>query len=322
MRDKYLKPMVPKKDFCTMQELLDFCFPSSLQHPRSTGRLFTYALYGPFDMNGDLRCGLKGEHALQSFELDAMCDQFEREDIVQIYTPFGAPVSNMTEGQIQEVLSQANGDLKNAKGKASMKQITQEELIFLLKDIPKKAQEEGGKKNLMSFHDIQQCILKYRVDRIAEKKVMFPNVTATGSIRSKVGRRSDNKGDKKNLTMYEKRKQEILNKKAGLLKRPPVSEEVAPATMFQYDEGFTNADISRNVTKLLTTKAYKITPVEDPNNVSITQNVRLIREDGKRMSSISRPPWNELATMSRCQIGGHVKSAKSSTTVIRKNTIH
>ena len=132
MQDKFLKPVVPKKDSCTLKELLDFCFPISLQHPRSTGRLFAYALYGPFDNNGDLRSGLKGEHVLQSFELDSMSDQFEREDIIQIYTPFGAPVSNMTERQIQEVISQANGDLKNAKGKASMRQLTREELIFEL----------------------------------------------------------------------------------------------------------------------------------------------------------------------------------------------
>lgn len=67
-----------------VQELLEFIFPKSLQHPLSTGRLYAFALYGPLDSNSELRSGYNGQRVVSTWEIDTMCLQFEREDILQV----------------------------------------------------------------------------------------------------------------------------------------------------------------------------------------------------------------------------------------------
>lgn len=65
-------------------ELLDFIFPHSLQHPLSTGRLYAFGMFGPLDENGKLRAGQNGRRVVSAWEIDTMCLQFEREDILQV----------------------------------------------------------------------------------------------------------------------------------------------------------------------------------------------------------------------------------------------
>lgn len=65
-------------------KLLDFIFPTSLQHPLSTGRLFAFGMYGPLDANGNLRSGHNGQRVVSTWEIDTMCLQFEREDLLQV----------------------------------------------------------------------------------------------------------------------------------------------------------------------------------------------------------------------------------------------
>lgn len=65
-------------------QLLDFIFPKSLQHPLSTGRLFAFAMYGPLDSNANLRSGHNGNRVVSTWEIDTMCLQFEREDLLQV----------------------------------------------------------------------------------------------------------------------------------------------------------------------------------------------------------------------------------------------
>lgn len=67
-----------------VQELLDFIFPGSLQHPLSTGRLYAFGMYGPLDENSNLRAGRHGQRVMSAWEIDTMCLQFEREDILQV----------------------------------------------------------------------------------------------------------------------------------------------------------------------------------------------------------------------------------------------
>lgn len=67
-----------------VQQLLDFIFPKSLQHPLSTGRLFAFAMYGPLDSNTNLRSGHNGQRVVSTWEIDTMCLQFEREDLLQV----------------------------------------------------------------------------------------------------------------------------------------------------------------------------------------------------------------------------------------------
>lgn len=67
-----------------VEELLDFIFPKSLQHPLSTGRLYAFGMYGPLDSDGKLRSGHNGHRVVGTWEIDTMCLQFEREDILQV----------------------------------------------------------------------------------------------------------------------------------------------------------------------------------------------------------------------------------------------
>lgn len=62
----------------------------------------------------------QGEHVLQRYELDAMGQSFEREDIIQSYVPYGRAVSTLSHEEMQEIIAQADSRLKRAKGKAWM----------------------------------------------------------------------------------------------------------------------------------------------------------------------------------------------------------
>lgn len=62
-----------------------FCFPPEEIHPRSTGRLIVFGLYGPFNEEGQLTCGFRGSHVVSSFELESMIDDVDTDDIVSVY---------------------------------------------------------------------------------------------------------------------------------------------------------------------------------------------------------------------------------------------
>lgn len=49
---------------------------------------------------------------MSRFELDTMCKQFEKEDILQVYMPAGKSASSLSEEQAQEILAQADSRLK------------------------------------------------------------------------------------------------------------------------------------------------------------------------------------------------------------------
>lgn len=75
---------VKAKGKVDVEELLDFIFPKSLQQPLSTGRLYAFGMYGPLDSNARLRAGHNGQRVVSAWEIDTMCLQFEREDILQV----------------------------------------------------------------------------------------------------------------------------------------------------------------------------------------------------------------------------------------------
>lgn len=65
--------------------LMSFAFPAGQQHPRSTGRLIVFAMYGPFNAAGKLTSGICGRHVATDSELRAMIDSIEVEDMLGIY---------------------------------------------------------------------------------------------------------------------------------------------------------------------------------------------------------------------------------------------
>lgn len=67
--------------------------------------------------------------------------------------------------------------------------------------------------------------------------------------------------------------------------------------------------------KLLSTRAYKVGNIADANDPGLTQNVKLIREDTLEPG---QGVWDPYACLRGNNIGGHVRSARSSTTAKRK----
>lgn len=81
--DSHFMPKIHDRSFVDLEDLVQFIFPTSLQHPLSTGRLIAFGLYGPLDSDARLRAGHKGSHVVGRWELDSLCRQFEREDILK-----------------------------------------------------------------------------------------------------------------------------------------------------------------------------------------------------------------------------------------------
>ena len=77
---------VPKFDKfkVNIDMLMKFVFDPSLQWPLAAGRLFAFALYGPLSIDGHLCTGPKGSHVVATWELDIMCMQIEKEDMLQV----------------------------------------------------------------------------------------------------------------------------------------------------------------------------------------------------------------------------------------------
>lgn len=125
-------PVAREKPETTRESVLNFVFPSHLRHPMSTGRLYALALYGP-------------RIQLRDWELDEMCAQFEREDILSVY--------------VQGTLSQEEQAQIIAQADIRPSQISREEVNELFS---------------ADFHQFQRAILEYRARRIASMKRMYP----------------------------------------------------------------------------------------------------------------------------------------------------
>ena len=117
----------------SLESLLDFVFPSSLQHPLAAGRLFCFALYGPLDIYGNIRTGPKGGRVLADYELEQMCMQLEKEDMLQIYLHRPRDMGLLTSKEQEQIISQADAHLKRAKGKAMLPVLTKQDVINLFR---------------------------------------------------------------------------------------------------------------------------------------------------------------------------------------------
>ena len=63
----------------------NFLFPKQYQHPLSSARMIIFGMHGPLDEEGRLRAGYRGNRVVLDYELEAMCDQVERDDVTSIY---------------------------------------------------------------------------------------------------------------------------------------------------------------------------------------------------------------------------------------------
>jgi hypothetical protein len=116
-----------------LNALLNFIFPEKLQHPLTNARLFIFGLYGPLDERGQLRSGKGGKHVIMEYELDQMCQQIEREDVIQIYMHRPRDMATLSTSEQDAIINQADNHLKKAKGKAMLPQMSRQEIIELFR---------------------------------------------------------------------------------------------------------------------------------------------------------------------------------------------
>lgn len=276
-----------------LDNLMRFVFPEGLQHPLSTGRLYAFGFYGPLDRNAQLRSGHKGQHVVSRWELDTMCAQFEREDVLQVYILPGRPLAVLSERQQDELIAQADRRIKAQTGKGLMPQLRRDDVADIFDDL------ERSDDGRVRFHEMQRAIMAFREDRVAKLKVMYPKVT----------RRAP---EKKSAAVSFEATAERRGKRRGR-----VSPDVAPPEMFLRNKGMNNNAISAYTNRLLSTRAYKICDIESGNSAELTSNVRLIRENrparevGDPWNTVSKRPLEEKARLAMlCTLRDRARSAQ------------
>lgn len=210
------------KYFFSLEDLIDFIFPPNLQHPLAASRLIAFALYGPLDESNRLRCGRDGLRVLLDYELNQMCLQIEREDIIQIYLHNPRDLAVLTTAEQDSIINQADNHLKCTKGKGSLPAITKADVVSILNSV---SRDESGNLN---FHEAQKVILDFRRARSQRLKLVYPQLEDTGTpltVSSKTFNFSNSTSAKSRY----------------------VSECVAPTTMFEKMKGLRNADIVETV---------------------------------------------------------------------------
>ena len=287
-----------------LEKLLTFIFPSELQHPLAASRLVVYALYGPLDEDNNLRTGIKRRHVVSVWEMDEMCADVEREDIISIYTQKQGDMSMLTIQDQEQIISQADSKFKLAKGRAMLPALSKEEIRGMLHFLPR----ENG---LLCFHDIQEAVNKYRSNRIKNNKLVFPKL---GEGIPKVSSNTKSLKSSHSLIVSSKTK----------TKNVFVPESIAPNTMFLKDKGQTNADIIYTTNRYLSHHAYKLTDIDKKESgSSIVQNVRMLREVAPVIPNHyegTRSEWNSTAVLKGTQLGSLVNAAASSSTWKRKTS--
>jgi hypothetical protein len=319
-----------------LESLVQFIFPKNLQHPLAASRLFVFALCGPLDENLRIRSGYQGKRVVAEYELEEMCVQLEREDIIQVYLHKPSDMGLLTSKEQEAIISQADAHLKRAKGKAMLPRLYRNDIYELFKDLPR---DEWGR---VSFHDAQNLILKYRGDRIKEFKLVYPSIktktadkegtTSTFKLPA-IGTESNFNGeggiDLNNTTGTESSNFGQTEKKKRKKRLARVGESVAPPTMFQRNKGLTNPDIIEQTTNYLSKHAFKISDIDQAATSSVISNIKLLREVPPYCKNpystegpSAREQWNDNSTMTGVGLGSMVQASSSSSTWKRKVTVY
>jgi hypothetical protein len=158
--NRYATKAAPRVEAVDMDAFMNFVFPPDQLHPRSTGRLLVFSLYGPLTADGVLQAGRAGKRVMSNRELDSMINEIEREDVLAMFT--GGSVLCDTKTVEIEVHALSR----------KLPQMTRAQVDSMLIDLP---------RDLMgrcSFHDIQSRLIEARKIRIEDGKKMFPALTS------------------------------------------------------------------------------------------------------------------------------------------------
>ena len=245
-----------------LKDLVDnFCFPSQYQHPLAASRLIIFGNNGPLDDNGQLRTGYKGNRIVLDYELEAMCDQIEADDVTSIYLHRQRDLGMLSSAQQLSIITQADAHLKNAKGRALLPRLTKQDIYAIFEDLPR---DEFG---TLSFHDMQKKIVAWREFRIKDYKRVFPQLGGVAE---------EGFAPKK-----------MIRRKQGKF----VTTEVAPRTMFLRNQGYNTADIIANTTKMMAKYNFQINEIDYQGDTThLTTNCKLLRDAAPK---IKTPRWKD-----------------------------
>jgi hypothetical protein len=307
-----------------VETLIDFIFPASLQHPLAAGRLIAFGMYGPLDEKNQIRTGFKGSRVLAEYELEQMCLQLEKEDIVKVYLHKARDMGMLTAHEQQSIVSQADAMLKKAKGKASLPPLTKQDIRDLFSVCER---DEYGR---ISFHDGQRVVVSFRKERIAQYKLVFPVIgkkPGQASMDSTSGGTSN--FENTNGTARTSSTDIVATRKPKK-RLARVGESVAPKTMFLKNKGDSNPDVVDTTTEYMRAHAYKITNIDARGGSEMSSNVRLLREiapfckdpyEGTKAGQ-SREKWDNIQAFKGTALGSKVKATASATTWKTKSTVY
>eukprot|EP00933_Yihiella_yeosuensis_P056570 TRINITY_DN5584_c0_g1_i1.p1 TRINITY_DN5584_c0_g1~~TRINITY_DN5584_c0_g1_i1.p1 ORF type:complete len:338 (+),score=70.00 TRINITY_DN5584_c0_g1_i1:72-1085(+) len=131
----------------TWMQFMFFVFPTTLEHPESTGRMELFARYGPVDQDGKLRGGISGSHVHSDLEIRQMITHETREMLFALFKKPRETVEVIVDALLPRALHQ---------------NLTSHEIKHLLKDVP----IISG--NRMSFPAMQSIILEHQKNRLKE----------------------------------------------------------------------------------------------------------------------------------------------------------
>jgi hypothetical protein len=251
-----------------LEGLITFLFPPHMHHPNSTGRLFVFGLYGPLDHEARLRSGEKGFHIVTDQELQTMASRMEREDILAVYN-----MCSLSQEEEEQVLRHVDRSLQR------IARHSKRDIYQLFRALPR------GPDGFLSFHDMQAYVAS-----LPQGWIVLSNVCLLSSAIMKERCR-------RVLCMKEHvhpgLAPPIQNKFRHTLTRiRKTKDEIAPASMFIKDMGFTGAENATLVARLLSNHSFQICHLDDGNSPALTQNVRLLREEIHVPQNETRPTWN------------------------------
>ena len=265
------KPPAKKSEWVSLDGILNFCFPPGEWHPASTGRLAVFGNYGPLASDGNLRCGIRGDHIVSKVELKAMIEEMQREDILKVYI---GDQKLQREDQ-EEILIQADEELHKVPQK------TPEEIRNMF------AHLKTNKKGEYSFHDLQRVILKERIKRV--KKLMTMPCDRKNLLLVKLLRKA---------LKAEREGKVALKKKKWKAKKPAPIEKVA------------DQDAYRVNAIMLNRNTYRITEVNRGNIAGLTTNVKLLLPTRSNPFTSNRKGganWDTTACLSKTNKAHYVK---------------
>eukprot|EP01041_Mallomonas_annulata_P010659 gene10659-22250_t len=295
----------------TIEDIVNFVFPPILHHPLAAARLICYGNYGPL-IDGELRSGMKGKHVINTWEMSAMCLQIEREDILSIYLHKGKKFEVLNKAEQDDMINQADAHLKKAKGRASLPQITKHDVRELLNSC--KTQRDG----IVSFHEVQNKIFKFRDDRIRQYKLVYPNLCR------------DNNNDDDNSSQQDS---SVHSRSQGngsytSTASSTVSPNIVNSEMFLKNVGQTDPERIAETGRLLSKHAFRVCDIEGSSNPALTTNVRLLRDVGPVFSDPYvkygrriKNSWDDTSNLKSSQVGSMVVAVPSSSTWKRKATL-